>query len=419
MRKKILFTAILILQFTFPVLKCQEISRDVLDKFNPSIISRIYKITSQLNLSNEEQLQLAKAFEVNDSIIAAIVKDKQTFTDLEYTESFALVALYDSLITENNLKAKSVSFINEKIEYLDQIKPLSQSQKQKLAKLFLDKCKDNRLSYGDALRLVLPKIVNDTIYYARLYAPEIKLQMLAEVNAYPLKNDFPFEALRTLRPILQKYIHQLVTVDYASPGADRDKIALVKSINEHYMPIIDSLKVRYGFFKPVTLFTSAVRLRKTLKLDENQIDKLLVKAAELEKIKTDYTMKNPDDVYNSADYSHKNLSSILTEEQYRTLLQLRFQKKAEANCVQSWHEIKQYGVTTQADSVQVNNSLYFYHLDKFVINTLYQDKPEMKTEKLRQNEFFRPEIIKALDLARKEAKEKGSAKNMNKNNFVW
>jgi len=412
------------LMFVTTIMNGQQISPEVLQRFNPSIISKVFNVSSKLNLSQSDQLLLAKAYGLKDSLISVALKNGKSVSDIKDIDALSpVVSHYDSLMDQNKAHEAKIGYIKTKIDLLNQIKPLSNEQKKRISDIFMSKCKSADFSYGDAFIQALQNVIKDTIYYTNIYKADIKQKVSEATNAYPLKNNLPMAILKDSRGIIYKYQYGLITIDYAYPGASKEKISLVEAINEYYKPRIDSTLVRTGYFTPVTIFSSAIRQRKILKLTDNQVDQLNAKASELEKINKDYTLKNPDEVYNSDDFNHKNMMGILTENQYKIFIQLRLQKKTEKICADSWKEMIKYGLATKSDSVSTTKSLYFYNLQKLVTNDIYLDQPQVKASKLKDVEYFKPESIKQLEKAKRLAARnnstKSSAKVETKTSFVW
>jgi hypothetical protein len=413
----LLFGAGIVLVST--VMNGQQISQKVLQEFNPSIISKVYNVTAKLGLSQNEQLALAKAYELDDSLVCVTLKDGRSVSGLNANHvRSSLVCRYDSLMEQSRLREKQIGYISARIQLLHQIKALSTEQNRRILDIFISKCKLPDCTYGDAFKQTLPKVLKDTVYYANIYKVEIKQQVSEATNAYPLRNNLPMAILKDCRGIISNYQQALITIDYAYPGVSKEKISLVESIHTHYKPRIDSILVRTGYFSPVTVFSSAIRKKQILKLTDSQVDLLNAKTAELERISKEYTLKNPDEVYNADEFNHKSMLSILSEDQYRTFLQLKLQKKTEQICANTFKEMIKYGTATPADSLTTTRGIYYYNLEKLVIGEIYQDRPILKVDKWRDIEASKPESIKKMEKARKLARN-NSTKVETKTSFVW
>lgn len=414
----------------------QQVSTELLQRFSPSIISKVYHVSSTLTLSNDEQLMLAKDYETQDSLIAVALKNGKSLSDIKKLQKGLLVCHYDSLMEQYKFMQKGQTYLYGKLDALNQIKPLTPDQQERISNLFMQKCQSENCNFGEAFTQLLPRVLKDTAYYAQLYKAEIKQKTLEATNAYPLRNDLSMRILQESRPIIQKYQQALITIDYAYPGASKEKVELIEATHNYYKPRVDSVLVRTGYLKPVNRFTWVIQLRKTLKLTDEQVDQLYGKAAEMQKLEKEFYLTHPYDVFSPNDFPRKCIMKVLSEDQNRTFLQLRYQMKSEEQATDAWKELEGYGLTNGVDSVPTFREMSFYYVDKMVINDMYREKEKEKNAKLEDVEYYKPEIIKKLEEARRMAKEKeklakenaklaedkakqAATKAQAKTNFVW
>ncbi|MDP4272461.1 MAG: hypothetical protein Q8909_20425, partial [Bacteroidota bacterium] len=376
---------------------------------------------SKVYLSAKEQVALAKTYQRQDSLLADALKRGAAFSEIEAIENEPIISRYDSLVKISDFQVRSIAYINNKIGMMDQIKPLTDGQKKQISALFLPKCDASGCVYADILKQTLPQVVSDTAYYAGLFASEIHQKALDATDKYPRN--------RTLSPYIltipqaKRLIYQYQKAVIAAGYAYHDKLderdKLVSDIDIYYLPIIDSVLVSRGFISLNSQFSLAIQQRKFLKLSVDQIQKLTEKNAEIQKLRREYSLKNPGKECDSNGFYRQHIPGILNENQYRTMLQLWHQNEADYSCADTWAEMKRLGVANVSDSASVNRSLYSYYINKLVIEDIYANKSEVRSQKLWENDFFKPESLKTLEQAIQNEKAKSASQSGSNASFVW
>lgn len=402
--------------FVSTVANAQQISKEVLQRFNSSVATRVYDVTSKLSLSSKDQLSLAEAYQQRDNLLAEALKRDASSSEIKGILSDALISHYDSLMENVNFGNKSNAYLQKTFETIDGVKPLTDALKTKISTLFLPKCDISGCVYSDILREVLPKVLTDTTYYATLFSAEIDRKTTEATRNYPAQNGLSEKALTVAGNYISHYQRALLLVNYALPYSDSERSKMVYNIGVYYRPIIDSVLASNILMTSKSQFTVAINKKNYLGLTSDQV----AKNAELQKLRSEYNLKNSWGEYNSTEFHRKNIRPILTEDQTRTVLQLWYQSDTQNECAKTWKELKKYNLVVDADSVSTDRDMYFYFLEKIVIPELYYDKPDMINEKLYKNDIlFKPEILKRLDEAYKEEKAKAALYKGKNDSFVW
>ena len=375
-RKIIYFTGMGIL-LMFNVLKAQQISPGVLQRYSPAVISRVYSITSRIDLTFDKQIELANAYVMEDSLALNAIKAGATYRDIALIHSKSIANGYDSIINKLQFQKNREDFILDKINYLNSIKELSNDKKSEIGTKFLEKALSEKTIDNSSILLeILPNVIQDTIYYTNLFRYEIESKANTGMFSFPIVNGKPFDILNMTGNLIYNYQKKLALFDYVYPRMCKEKKTQLEIINNHYIPLIDSSLIQTGFSLPNTQFSYALRINETLKLSENQRQQLIAKNAELGKVEKKYALENNDVEYNADDFTRKNIKKILDDNQYTILLQLRLQKAAEGAGLGSWRDMKKFGMVTSADSVKVLRDLYFYNIQRQVIKEKYFGQPE-------------------------------------------
>ncbi|HLP05966.1 MAG TPA: hypothetical protein VK152_11110 [Paludibacter sp.] len=419
MRKKIFLFVGAFGLFVSTGANSQQISREVLQRFNPSVVTRVYSVASKLSMSDADQLTLAKTYGRRDSLVASALKRNAGLSEMKEILNDTLICHYDSLIEIVDFGEKNNSHLQKTFETLDAIKPLTDDQKTGITRLFLPKCDIGGCVYADILREVLPRVLTDTAYYAALFKSEIERKSREATSEYPAKSGLSERAINVAGNLIYSYQKALLLANYALPYNDTERRQMVYNIGLYYRPLIDSILVRHVLMTPKSQFTVALNIKSLLKLTDDQVSRLVEKNAELQKLRREYSLKNNGGEYNSTDYHRKNLREILTEDQVNKVLQLCYQSQAQLECDKTWGELKKKQLVTDADSVKISRELYFYYIEKKVIPELYYDKPDLKAEKLYKNNFFKPEILKRLEALWNEEKAKAALRKGKNDSFVW
>jgi hypothetical protein len=314
---------------------------------------------------------------------------------------------YDSSID----KVESTIYFNRQIARLDSIKPLDKTKKENLRKWFYGLCsKNSELGYKDNFYEAMQRNLNDTVYYGVIYRNEINQTALNYANQrlfrYIADYHLSSDCADKLYLIMYKKERQLAVVERSFLYFGAQKKNLQKQINIKSDSTIDLLLIRFGANSNTSQIAEALRLQKPLKIEEFQIDTLVMYEEEGIRI-----MKK-DLFFNSQQYEREKIIHTLSEEQFDNFLINRNRKGANETSARYWSEIIQYNVAQAKDSTKIYPRIVAYNLARCVANDRYRYDDRNRPKVVNGISKTKPDVLnqldnirKALDQARRDSTE--------------
>lgn len=345
-------------------------------------------------LYTQKQLFLNKAFFSNFSDSATL-----------YNRLHSVTATYDSLIDKYTYTASSNWFIDERIVFLNSIKPLGPVSSV-LKNKFLALCHSNReRGFGENFTQAMHKSTNDTTYYKEIFKDEIlsKATINASSTIRKLKKHKKVtpDGIIALYPVLLQKEKQIAVIGFAYSNR-RTIDSLISIINDSY----DSLEIAILQREPLGLsnsqFAIAVRYRSTLGLSNIQVDSLTNKARQLKQMKEDFLESEPFGKYDSKAFETANMLTIVSEEQYMQVLKIKNKTQAENDAKQDWDELVQRGLVTTQNRDTTIKKLKNYYLAKWCAYYRYGNDKIMQTANVKAIESSMPGALRVLRAARKQ-----------------
>ncbi len=167
---------------------------------------------------------------------------------------------------------------------------------------------------------------------------------------------------------------------------------------------------------PKSQFSEAIKYRKELKLNDNQINQLLDKVSKLELLKLDNKSHHLYEFTRVKEFETYNLISILNEVQYSIYLTYKVHNKSVEYANSDWEKLKKFGLSKDLDSAKVYIQIMKYETDQLVANERYlNDKSQINLFFKKQLEDNKPDYLKKMDAAVKNL----TANNEVKKNLAW
>jgi hypothetical protein len=339
--------------------------------------------------------------------LAMVLKDKKvaldklndSVTDPQELkkQAVALISKYDTLTEITIHKAKGRVFLKQKMALLDSIKPLTNEQKSKLSGLFLKNCAGTHKDYEILFFELLPKILTDTVYYARIYKKEIQAKANTETNSFIFRRALPVQAFKYAGDIVNQYHKALLVLDYAVPVYNKQKVEDIKAIHLKYLPQIDSVLASNGFDGSNSLFSLALQARESLKLSEQQINMLREASGAMAKEQKEFAMAYPKAAFEPKPFYYEYLPKILKDSQYLALLRPVYQPQAQQAAEKSWKQTLKYGLQKDVDSNMVKRLYTNFYLSRMVTRERYGYDTELQATQVQLVEKAKPALLKKVD----------------------
>ncbi len=167
---------------------------------------------------------------------------------------------------------------------------------------------------------------------------------------------------------------------------------------------------------PSSEFSNVIKCRKDIDLKPEQIELMLDKLIELEKLRLNYSVRYATGKFNNKPFESQNLQKILTAEQWDQYLHLKNQEKAVTNAQNDWAQLQKAGLTTGLDSAKTYTEIYKYELNWLAATDRNAfDKSQKNVFAIKDIEGTKPAILKILDAANKNI----ANSNATKKTLVW
>lgn len=428
MKTKKIKRVVLNLCLSFPFIGFGQVSQEVSHKFPAHIVYKIDDLMTKVNLSQEKQIKIAQEFSKLDSLANISLKKGATSTQLR---SYYIVSkkflkpilsaeefdFYEYEIEKDNrflvalkfaaylkLNSEQLIKIREQKDYL-YAKPLTTKQ---------EKINFYNTKLNDILTKQQSVLLLQIIYKDQSIADAKKdwerIQQLKLVN--DKESSTEYKKIENYHSLKNSFL------DLDSEKFDKKKIEkLIAKITLEEPPLLIRANIlSAGEFKNNS-FSSIIKYEKDIKLTESQIDTLLAKYKELEKIRfeneeRDLTSKLP--LKEPSEYD--NVIKLLNPEQINIWLGNKHKNQAIKIALKNWKKLEMEGLIKDLNQETTVLDFSNYQL-KFLIadeKTRMYNTPEYAFYK-RDVEQKKPDLLKQLDLIARN-KSKGIT---TKNGLTW
>ncbi|RRN77001.1 hypothetical protein EIM50_21820, partial [Pseudoxanthomonas sp. SGD-10] len=281
--KQMLVAGIMGMLFPFFAHAQQSVDPDLLGKFSPSTINRLYGVASKIDLPKEKQWLLAKLYQREDSLVtqALLKKSPQVMIDEIYvsTSRQQLKIFNEKELMQwkqyqnGQIKQPEAeqTYIKNKLAEIRKIRSLTPKEALTIEAGFLSICSKRNDSFDANLQEVLPGIIKDTAVISYVFKEVITEKAKKATLKYPLEHDVPAILLNysyDLIYALNKEQETLRIAHLTDPQVRDKQIEAVKTL---YQVKIDSVLMRNGYKLPKTQFANAIKFKQELKLKEEQL----------------------------------------------------------------------------------------------------------------------------------------------------
>ena len=297
------------------------------------------------------------------------------------------------------------AYFDNHIARLDSIKPLAKADKDKMRKAFSTLCqKPGEQNFADNFIQAMHGFIKDTAYYSALYAKEIRYR--ASNNANRLATSYTWEyqvskdCQMKLYHVLFEKEKRLATIDYAFPLIIPQKERLQMQTTAYFDSLVNQLLYRDGVNTPNSKFFAAIHNKQYLELSQTQVDTLVNKGFELQKMK-EQSKKQNNTAFDPKKFETDQLERILNEEQYNKFLVLTNRDNARKWAIKGWQEVKQYGIAQAADSTRIFKQIENYQLARCIAIDRYRDDKSRKYANLEAIDGSMPKALRDLRAAKR------------------
>ncbi len=322
----------------------QAVPLSLYKRFNASIITQVYEISKEAHLKEAQQWKLAVLLNRKDSVIADMLLRNNSLTG---------IAAYSAQAWQE-------------IRSIDGIRGWYDSLAAGKARLAA------RQEYG---------------YYQK-YKPSRDCQRALERLLY--EKQYQLALLTEVFPGNGK------SYNAALPGGD----SAVRSLITRQDSLAEAELIRDGVFISSSQFIAAVRMRRLLRLTPTQTDSLIERGQHLAWRRDSAWNVNPMIPFDTKDYENYYLSLILTEDQYSSLLAIRYRHDAEINAANDLKDLVKRGLVKENEKETALKELITYYISLKSSSNLYAYDLNKQSAYARGVKDGMPKCLKTLQYAR-------------------
>ncbi|PXY45019.1 hypothetical protein [Flavobacterium hydrophilum] len=419
---KTLFQILLLL----PILNIAQVSPNVSKRYPAHIIYKIDEVTSKVNLSEDQQIRIAKKFIKTDSIVnaglAAGTSADQLKNDYTIDKTFLKNILsieemeqYAYEMDKDNRFLIALKFTLElklestQINKIRQLNDSLENSPKKSTKVILQ-FQNRKLS----------TILNQN-QYSQIINFSYKDESIAETKSdwariEKLKINIPGKEQEEYQQIKDYHFNKNGYLDKKAERFEKKKqdfLSLKATLMEP--PILIRAKILSDQKHANNKYASVVKFEKELDLTKNQIDTLLAKYVAFEKIiieNKENDLKGSLTPPKPLPSEFDNITKIITPEQFTKWLTLKNKNEAIKKANQSWSALESEGLTKNADKQKLMPELATYHLKLLIALEKNKNWKTSETRFLvRDVEQKKPEILVQLDAIKRSKAKSENAKN--------
>lgn len=422
-------TLLLALLF-LPIAIQAQVSPNVSKHYPAHIVYKIDDLVSKVNLEEDKQIKIAEKFLKSDSIAnaslhnggsVAILKDYNTVNksflkeilSRDELEHFAYEMDKDNRFL---IALNSISYLKLNPTQISIIRHLNDS----LDTTPKRSMKENIQFYNLKLYKTL-----DKLQYIELIKISYKDQSLADAKSdwdriMNLKINTPGKEKEEFQQIIDFHFAKNSFLDKKADRHEkkmRDFFDLKASLMEP--PLLIRANILSNQKYANNKYASIIQYEKELNLTQGQIDSLLVKYQQLEKIIIENRQNDLKEVltpHKPLPSEFENFSKIISSDQISKWLTLKNKKEAIKKAHISWANLEKEGLTKNIDKNKTISALAIYHIKLLIA------LEQSKNSKTKENQFLvrdieqkKPDVLQQLD-----AITRSKAKNANsKNELSW
>ena len=347
----------------------------------------------------------------NDILLAretAINKVLQQFTDSTVldTNVFRTIVAYDGLIDKYIKAATGSAYLNNKLNFLDDEVGLDAAQRSNLSNTYYNLCLNNTEgAYADVFNVAFNSVftnVSDTPYYKALYGKEIsnnaRTTSQVAIAGYVKRYNLSAVTTQSLMPVLRQRDLNIALVNKLYPNYSKTKSLLIDTITGTYQPIIDSLIAMDGNVTNATQLDIAIKYAQSLHLEDGQVEQLKSALTDLNKQRETFKLSDAVGEFDSKVFESKILSKVLSEEQYTTVLTLKYQSMANSMAVKDWETLINYGdeFLVMFEKTETETALTNFHLAYLIAFYRNAYDRELQYASCKRLNEIMPEALRVL-----------------------
>jgi hypothetical protein len=419
MKTKILFLALL----CFSMISQAQVSQNTSRLFPAHIVYKIDEVNSKVNLSEDKQIKIGRKLYTADSLANVSLVKGEPIAQLKsyYTidASFLKPILspeeldYYGYITDRDnrylttlifasqlkLKPTQINEIRKQNDSLAGVPKMSTKEKIRIynKKLYSILAKEQYLS-------MLKTIYHEqSVEEAKKDWAKIVKQQLADKND---KNEY-----------IKIENYHLAKNAFLDKDADRyektkrDLLAKKMALGEP--PVLVHANILFDGAYTNNKYSSIIKYEKELELTQSQIDTLLLKYNQLERVKlenkeNEFSREAPKIVPSE----YENIAHILNPEQVKKWLINKNKLAAKKEAQRNWEQLQEEGLTKDLDKEKTLTELAVYQLQYLVIKDramVYHTQENIFAK--RDVEKKKPELLKQLDVINLRKSKNAKTKN--------
>lgn len=428
--KRTLFKLLQLLIIGFPLATNAQVAPEVMKRFSGSVVSRVYSVTSKVNLTTQKQLLLAHSFQQQDSLAdaaltkglsAAEVSKNYQNTKGIYSHVLSPLELKDYLDADNYF----LDAVSKAIKYR---KDLNLNAEQTADLLKAEQTK-NQLKGNDDFDAKKFENSNLIRILDKKYKPFLLIKNRDRASHEADENWKQLKKLNLTKGLDSAYVvndmkgyinNRYSELEYAFDTGSQARVnVLQKKLDLDKPFILEKLDAYNGRVKQ-SLYATAIKFRTELKLTDGQINTLINNISNLQFIIDANKAKNPPVIIDSKKMEGTQLLKILNNNQCNDYWVVTNQNKARTNTGNNWEQLKGFNLVNSSDSIQINSLNFNYEINKLaMIDRLSYTLTPVNLDSLKRRvETTKPKILWKLDAYTKRLPRSKIAEVINYNSAI-
>jgi hypothetical protein len=406
MNKRIVFLIFCILSAFVTKAQSFTVCDEILQKYNPSEISRLFELckSDTVQLSCAVQKKMIEAIRTRDNAVFMAIKKGDVKTAIS-----GIQKRYDAIALQSYSQAINEQYFTDKIKELNKTKMLDKAvidsirikYQQHLAYV-------NRYSYVENFNAAFQQCVSEPVYYKTIFkhqiaalAIAIRNTDLARVSRY--RPALTQQCMDSVRRIITDKSSNLALLSFVPGAPNPEKEKNFKAVSDRYDSLIDVQIIKDGAYITSSLMVAAIKRRNVLKLRPTQVDSLVEKGMYLNKLKDSAWNINPMYPYDSKDFESYWTGIILDDNQLSMILSLKNRTDAQKNAENDWKDMEKRGLAAarQLNKDQTIQALTLYYTKLKSASSMYVYDVDRQAAYMRSVRDEMPPALRLLQYARK------------------
>ncbi|MCL2072500.1 MAG: hypothetical protein FWH18_01125 [Marinilabiliaceae bacterium] len=321
---------------------------------------------------------------------------------------FIATLLFCGVVAAQN-QNEHEEFLNAQFLILEEVQPLTQAERDQMKSIFYEEIAESGIQ-DFAFNMAMSATLKDIEYYKHYYKDAIAKRAWVlyheDLFFYEEEMELAESTLESVKPDLKELSEQLALVELYFFATPFDIYDIKADVRFRYEKNISDIYIRSDSKGTSYNLGLVLQNREQLNLSMQQIDAIVDAAQEIKTLSDDGSI---DELSNNCWlFEREFIIDALSEEQVSEFVIIRYSDDAAKYAIETWKEGKAYQIEYGNDSIAVLDDLFYYQINKLIIQYIYYDDKEKMKEMLDfwYKEAY-PQFLRQLvaERRRREAEE--------------